>query len=529
MSSGDWNKVINVIYSSGSTNSVQYSDNIILDQTIPTWSLSLLSWSHTNQTWTTIRLNISETGSYYLSGDLARTFTWNINSGNSDVSVELSSGDWTKNINVRYTDLGWNQSTLYTWSIILDQNSPSAPTNVSLNWGNTINSSNQSSINLTWSWNTSDSGSIVNYSITGSSWNPVSWTWLLQGNSFNINWINLSSLPDWQVTHRIYFTDLAWNIWNIATWTWLKNTQAWTWTISFLSWSHTNQTWTTIRLTASNYPINYSLSWNIVWTNTWNLTGDANVNIVLTDWDWSKLVEVTYSAGSDRVIFTGNIILDQTAPFINISSHSNNAQVEWSSVVFTWTISDSTWVNNFFINWSGVSISSGSWSRTINLNWWNNVISYSWTDTLWNISNWNLNIIRTPMVLDLYSIVEWTWSARIHFRSDLASTWQILFWTWTNNLNFTANFNSPWIVHQGNLFNLQEDTTYYYRARLILNPYTWSLSNLLSFKTSRLLDVSNVCRSRIIISLFALLKATGSSNNLYFKLSLPYFVNGNCI
>ena len=105
-------------------NSADEIGSILKETVVPTWGLSFLSGSLSNNSTTQLHLFSSEYPvEYELSGDLVQTYTGTIYSSWS-VIFELAAWEGTKNVAVIYKDSGNNYSPSYTGSILIDQTPP---------------------------------------------------------------------------------------------------------------------------------------------------------------------------------------------------------------------------------------------------------------------------------------------------------------------------------------------------------------------------------------------------------------------
>lgn len=128
-----------------------------------TGSITFLSWTRTNITWTTLRLVSSKTWSYEISGSgMIGILTGNITLSWIDTMIQLTSWDEVKSVDVIFSDTIPKQSQRYTASIILDTTAPNIPILVSpISW-----------VNISW---------IVNLL-----WSASVDTWWLSGYSYEI-------------------------------------------------------------------------------------------------------------------------------------------------------------------------------------------------------------------------------------------------------------------------------------------------------------------------------------------------------
>ena len=273
-----------------------------------TGSISFLSWSRTNTTWTYIRLAASKTGTYTMSGAwMVGLLTWTISLTWVDVLVSLTSWDEVKNVSVVFFDNVAKPSQAYTASIILDTTAPTVPVVISpISW-------------TTISW-------IVNLL-----WNTSLDTWWMSGYYYEVS--NDSSMNTIVTTGVIYTT---WSSVYIFSWgTYYRRVRAFdilgknsnfseTWSFVLLrdSWPDVF-TFTAIggaELTTEYISNQISISWintgstiSIIW---WTYQINAIGNFISTTWivySWdtvkAKLTSsAAYSSTTTATVNIGGIL-----------------------------------------------------------------------------------------------------------------------------------------------------------------------------------------------------------------------------
>ncbi len=419
--------------------------------------------------------------------DATNTNYINLNGKNISISDSFLNINWTWTV----ISLSWSSIT-WTWDIFLWK-----WTSVYNEWIEFFStSSNFDLILKDWNWNT------ISWS-----WNTYSWSSLILDYTWAIVWsgvkISLSStnyiLYDWPLSHNVSipltqdFTgtiyDNVYQKWELSNWispsinimlSWdiyiATNTtfnyvwaQTITWALSFASGAYTNNRSTSVNINSSVYPVNYVLTWDIIWTLTWTLTNSWSRQIQLTWSTWStwerniSMVLSNNTQSSDTI--TWSIILDENNPHIYFYSHTNNQVVNQASITLTWYVEDwsstcdqveqllwlctNSWISSLVINWSWVSLSWSTFSKNIDIEYWENIITYQVTDNAWNIWTWTLHILRTEQIV--WS-VEFSSGSVTNNTSTILSltsseypinyqiTWDLI---WTN----TGVLNSTWTVN----------------------------------------------------------------------------------
>jgi len=407
----------------------------------------------------------------------------------------ISSWTWVKNISANLADKLWNTQ-LLSWSVIFDNEWPTAPIfswwilynswNINLIWWDSID-------NLVWNANRYYYELSNTYNSYTNSW-IVTWTWLKK------TW-----LWDWDYSFLIQWYDLLWNTWVIATWSfvvdWWTPTASWI----FLSWSYTNSATNNLKLISSEQ-INYNItSTGITNAISWITSSWITYLPITLSWsDGVKVLNIDFSdsAGNTWVI-SSSITLDTTAPSYMLNIH-NSQLTQWPSFTLSGTVSDNySWVWSVSINWVNLSWSLANWTKDVNLNAGTNLFNFVFTDNLWNSSGTGMNVIRTSIPSNIWSIVNSTWSVSINFDTDISATGRIIYWTTSNNLSNYVDWNSFTTSHSINLSGLDSNSTYYFKAFWKNLWFTWQLSNIYSFNTPQILvdaTWSQVATWSVIIS-----------------------------
>lgn len=305
----------------------QFSQNFtwsIEFKSAPSWSFS--SPLYVKTTWTSINLQSSEYPiDYKITWDLVATITWSLSSSWA-VNIGLTSWNWTKSLNVEFTDRFWNKSPTYTGSIVLDQTLP----NISILSHNNNDSVSADYITLTWS--VSDNNTVSSLKLN----------WALVGlNSNNFSKSILLVLWNNNITYEVI--DVAWN-----TKTWLINII---------------RTATTYDVDSSSEPSNNTGSVLFIGTSatstwvTFNSTG--TLDLVSTDWKNKVILSLSWLTINSN---SWDLIFNPPA-----------------QTTFSWTFSN-VWYNHV----SNLSYSIWNNDSELDLVWWMAQVKLF----VWTIYNW---------------------------------------------------------------------------------------------------------------------------------------------
>lgn len=397
--------------------------------------------------------------------------------------------DWIYNFSLYEELINWK-----TWSIQTINNitfDTLKPTNISnLTYNNLLTWSLASNFSISGSWNLIDSWSIVNIVF---SWSNIkkSYSWFLLGHNFMFNWLNLSDISDWNILLESYLTDKAWNVSDTSSGLIFKETDAPTWSISFVSWSYINNLNTDLLLWSSE-SWTYILYWTwFVWTMTWVISWSKNHNISLTWSNWIKIINYQISDLYWNVspVYSASINYDNIQPTILSLSHTNLQNVYSNLITLTWIISEVNMPSSLLINWQSATLSS-TWffSKNLTLLPGSNSINISITDLAWNNSSTWITLIRIWNAPNVYSSISSSWTLKFDIVNEFSWISYFMFWTWDLN-NFLTWWISTWSTFV--IPYLSEDTTYYYRAYSIINWYNSIYSNTWSITTPKNLTISD--------------------------------------
>lgn len=408
----------------------------------------------------------------------------------SNTWLNYSLSDWIFYWRVKANDLLNNESWFSeVWTFIIDTTPPNAPTNIKINNNWIINLSNVSNSILIWSWDITDNWWTWFANFEDINNLSIFLTWMINNWEIYQDWINFSILDDWIIDYEIYVQDLAGNVWQSSTWTINKSTVSPVLSIEFNSWANYTNNINWNLFIQSNKEGNYTIQGSgIVNSITWSITESKNETIQLTSGDGEKHFELNFVDNYNNTNYTSwMVILDQTNPIINISSHTNNQNLTWNSTIIQWIISDNYFASGLTLNGNFISlnkVNQFSWSFTqlIYLTGWNNILNFDWIDAAWNINNQSLTLTRIPYNTG-HEISNITYnSTNIHFQSDLNTIWYIEYWTDSNNLNQQVTWNST-TNHDLTLTNLTPNQTYYYKIKSRYDSFDSEYSQTYSFTT----------------------------------------------
>ncbi|MDD2871354.1 MAG: S8 family serine peptidase [Candidatus Gracilibacteria bacterium] len=254
--------------------------------------------------------------------------------------------------------------------------------------------------------------------------------------------------------------------------------------LSFASGAYTNNTTTNLNLTSSVYPVNYAISGDITNSLTGTLNNNGSLAVNLTSGEGLKNVSITYTStgGTLNTTYTGSITLDQTLPALNFLSYLNNEKATSSSISLTGTLFDQNGISSFTLNGSGVVLSGYNFTKTLNLNPGDNIISYQAIDYAGNTLTGTINIIRIGNTSNTTSKTKGNGLVNISFNTELTATGEILYGTSQNALS-QSKLGISGTNHSIDLTGLTPNTQYFYQVRGNNNGYTGSLSDIYTFTT----------------------------------------------
>lgn len=491
----DWNYEIKVIWENDIKAWNETILNFNVDTTPPSipiindtnlnynWNIEL-SWNFSADNWVWLEKY------YYEIWDSINFDSLILSWFTSNTWVNYGLSDWTFYWRVKANDLLYNKSWFsQVWTFIIDTTPPNAPTNIKINNNWIINISNVFNSTIIWSWEITDNWWIWYANFEDTNNLTIFLTWTINNWEIYKDWINFSILEDWIINYEIFVQDLAGNAWQSSTWTINKSTLNPVLSIEFNSWANYTNSLTWNLFIQSNKDGVYTIQGSgIVNNKTWSINNSKNETIQLTSGDWEKHFVLNFEDYFNNIDFvSGMVILDQTNPTINITSHINNQIITWNNGIIQWIISDNyfaSWIslNGNFVSLNKINQLSGTFSQLINLSWWNNNLIFNWKDAAWNETNLNLNLIRMPhnswtQILNIAHN-----SANIQFKSDLNSIWYIEYWTSSTNLNQILTWNTN-TNHSFTLNNLIPNQTYYFKIKSTYLTFDSNYSQTFSFKT----------------------------------------------
>ncbi len=303
-------------------------------------------------------------------------------------------------------------------------------------------------------------------------------------NGFKEFYEGLSFSEEWNHELRVYDANDSSFSWSSMIYIGERTIPSW---VLEIEWGNTHSSLDiTLNITSSEYPVFYTISWDTTSTYTGSLSSSWSLNIELLAGDGQKelhliLEDLDQNTGES----TTQLTLDQTAPILDTVSHNNWDKVEWANIQLSWTISDTQWVNTLEIRNAPVSITAGSWSTSVPLIWWENIISYMAEDTLWNTGSGNMQIIRTPKVQNISYLSRWSSSVDIVFKTDIQAGWRVSYGLSPSDIS-SSLISPSWSEHRIAIDNLQENTLYYYQVQASIWNYTGSTSQIRSFRTEQI-------------------------------------------
>jgi hypothetical protein len=337
LSTGDGTKTVYVEYRDTAGNSAGFNDTVILDQNVPTGTVSVAggdTW--TSSTSVTLTLSATDAGTgvadMRFSNDGSSWSTWE--TYGTSKSWTLASGDGTKTAYAQYRDVAGNVSATASDGIGLDGTAPTA--SLSIASGATWTTTRSVSLGVT----SSDAGSGVaemRFSDDGSSWG----TWETAGSSKS--W----TLPTGDGSKTVYLQvrDAARNTSLTTTDTISLDTTAPTGS-ALIAGGATYVTSTSVTLTLSASDGSGSGVADMRFSNdesawsTWETYGTSK-SWTLSTGDGTKTVYVEYrDTAGNTAGFNDTVILDQNVPTGTVSVAGGDTWTSSTSVTLTLSASD---------------------------------------------------------------------------------------------------------------------------------------------------------------------------------------------
>ena len=500
-------KVISVQYTDMTGNIWDiFTGSIQLDQSAPEVDLwaSVSTWSSSKS----IDFTLSTSDEDF---DVS-SIEW---SNNKDISGEAIWTGYTLDgetatgiiVTAVYWDILGNTGSISLWEFELDNQWPEEPTNVIVNGWEVINLSNSGSVTISGSG--SDWSNTVSYSLEDTGTGIVSGTGTMSGTNFEITWIDASLLADGEIYYSVYLLDSLGNTWDVVTGSILKDTIPLTWDI--ILDQYTNNTWITVRLEASQYPVDYELWGDIEGTYTWTIWWADDITIEITSEDEAKVISVQYTFSGTKVsdTYTGWILLDQTVSSviltelsstwvahqnIDFSLSSEDQYFDSGSVVWSNNQDSNTWAGLSYSLWthtaSGVivtaiyadifgntgSVTSNEFildntapSAPTNVVWTSDYINLTNSGSFSVIWSWSEENLTLYWEIEYINYVQyWSW-----INSNSPWVWYSVFtWSWDNsNLSFTQSLDMSWYVDVEYIYELWFEDSAWNMSEIV----TWSL------------------------------------------------------
>ncbi len=292
---------------------------IVNDITPPTWSIVINNWiTQTNNLYVNLFLDATDdTSVNQMMISNYSNFSWAVweNYDKNKTNRQLLSWNWEKIVYVKFKDISWNVSNVYSSSINL---------NITHSYINifSLNSNYTNSTNITLSW-------WCNYIDSNWNWNNIKYyinetnSWIINcswdktwQNTFNLNsnqtnaiklffdWsafenstiknsINIinpipmcSSINNWTITWSYPNCEFTCNTWYTKAWNWcIANTRVFT-----CSWLPTNRAWNTVSSYTQtwNWTIRTPVDSNSIYSTT---SSNSRCNFICQSWyswNWSS-------------------------------------------------------------------------------------------------------------------------------------------------------------------------------------------------------------------------------------------------
>ncbi|MEF2175665.1 MAG: S8 family serine peptidase, partial [Candidatus Absconditabacteria bacterium] len=408
----------------------------------------------------------------------------------SNTLYNFSGSDQTYYWRVKANDLLNNESGFsQVGTFIIDKTPPNAPTNIKINNNGIINLSNVNNTTIIGSGDIANNGGTWYANFEDINNLSIFLTGTINNGEIYKDGINFSILDDGIIDYDIFVQDLAGNIGLSTTGTIDKSTLSPVLSIEFNSGANYTNLLTGNLFIQSNKEGQYNIQGSgILNSITGSITNTKYELVQLTNGDGEKLFEINFEDNFNNTEYSsGSVILDQTNPIINISSHTNNQELTGTSANIQGVISDNIFISELTFNNENLTINksnqySGTFSNTLNLSGGNNSIGLKGKDAAGNETDFNFNLIRNPhnTLLQIINITDNT--ATIQFQSDLNTIGYLEYGTDSNNLNYiiTGNTNT---IHNLTLSNLLPNKTYYYRIKSSFSTFDSNYSQINSFTT----------------------------------------------
>lgn len=424
-----------------------------------TGAITFLSWSITNNSWTSVRLFASKTWTYIVSGaGMSGTLTWNIFLSWLDILVQLTSEDGIKDIWVTFLDILAKPSQVYTASIILDTTTPSMPLLSSPIWWASVSGTvyllRNSSVDTWWM-----SGYYYELS-NDSGMNNLLFTWTLFTTWISIN---ISSWDNYY--RRVKAFDMMWYISDFSeTGDFILLRDSWPDTFSFTSVGSaeliTEQTSSQILIVGINTGTEITIVWwtyqiNNSWdfiSTTWIVYSGDSIKIKLTSASsYSSTTTATLSIGGIAGTFT---VTTKAAPW---------GGGGWGGWWWGWAPpTPSCTITNLTCNWS-VYIKKDS----ANCEWW----------ILWQactlVSTWSTGNI-TPPVMHIFTPSPQGSISGSPFSPELNSAYQYAYTIWITTIPTIEQANITGTLLRKHLAKMMSNFAIHVLDKV---PNTWFVCN----------------------------------------------------
>jgi len=506
----------------------------ILDITPPVWNIITYNWE-TNTAivinWNTWNNNVTSSSNWTVNISLSWsdnslsidkmclsntlitnnstcTNTWE----NYSVSKQLwslSSSEWTKIVYVKFKDISWNISSVFSDTILWDKTWPTS----SLNWWSYNNW-----INISLSFNCSDTLSSCNKTYYTIDWSTPNI------NSQSIlywSWFTLTWWTDITKTIKFFSVDSAWNIEGLtnsasfifsSSYVTFSNSPNITSSLALtLTWTCNNSLWsniieTSINNTTYTWVTNDTCTASNIWSNNITLLNNQTNNIKI------RLQSNTWTIASQ------NIINDTISPVANsfiINNWDTFTSNTW--VILAISATDTNWTNQMCISTDSLLINdnncnSSTW-ETYSTNKNYNLVSWNWLKTLyikfkdiaWNISNVISDSIALDSTIPILTNNTLSWTYNSSKTIILTSTWASIYYTidWTTPTISSTIYSTGlifWSVVETDILKAISISNAWVQSSISTNTYTFACNTVANWTTTNYPTCSITCNSWYTLS-----------------------------
>ena len=424
--------------------------------------------------------------------------------------VQVSSGDGTKTVYVRFRDAFGNISRNYTATIAIDTRGP-----IITNFD--VQSSGSSSVRVTWNTDEAATSYVEYYSGSSSSNQSTGSSSYVTSHSIVVN--NLSQNSTYNF--RVYSIDRAgnktessWRSFSMQTQDTTKPTVSNVQSIN-ISTNTATITWTTNKSTTGRVYYGTSSSANQYNSSSNNYTTSHSIQLtgLNSNTTYYYRVQATDSSGNMGESTTysfrtgSNVVIDTTPPTI---SNPNVGNITSNSATITWTTNESASGRVYYgtssnANQYNSSSNSLNTSHSILLTGLNANTTYYYriqaTDSAGNMreagtysfsTSSNVIIDNTPPTINNVNITNITSnSATITWTTNESATGRVYYGTSSNANQYNSSSNSWNTSHSIQISGLNANTTYYFRVQATDSSGNMGEAGVYSFGTSSNVIIDN--------------------------------------